>query len=79
MGSGRNRGRGPPIVRQVDLAVDIVQVVGPQLKDSNRDPLHPTLLRLSATLGREAAAFARRYRYAGLGRIELILRSRGEL
>jgi hypothetical protein len=44
------------------------------IQNLDRDPLHPTLLRLSAILGREAAAFARRYRYAGLGRIQLILR-----
>jgi hypothetical protein len=36
-------------------------------------PPHPALRRLSALLGHEAAAFARRYRYAGLGRLQLWL------
>jgi hypothetical protein len=33
---------------------------------------HPALIRLSGVLGRDAAAFARRHRYAGLGRLQLI-------
>jgi hypothetical protein len=40
-------------------------------------PPHPALGRLSAVLGREAAAFTRRYRYAGLGLIQLILSRKG--
>jgi hypothetical protein len=32
----------------------------------------PALARLSGLLGREAAAFSRRHRYAGLGRLQLI-------
>jgi hypothetical protein len=34
--------------------------------------VHPALARLSGLLGREAAAFSRRHRYAGLGRLQLI-------
>jgi hypothetical protein len=73
IGSGLDGGRDLPIIRRsVDPAIN------GQIEDLGRDPLHPTLLRLSAILGREAAAFARRYRYAGLGRIQLILLSSDE-
>jgi hypothetical protein len=44
-----------------------------QVEDADREGPHATLLRLSGALGREAAAFSRRYRHAGLGLIQLIL------
>jgi hypothetical protein len=34
--------------------------------------VHPALARLSGLLGRDAAAFSRRHRYAGLGQLQLI-------
>jgi hypothetical protein len=45
---------------------------GEQIAESERRS-PPKLLHLSAVLGRDAAAFARRYRYAGLGLLQLIL------
>jgi hypothetical protein len=35
-------------------------------------PVHPALAQLSGLLGRDAAVFSRRHRYAGLGRLKLI-------
>jgi hypothetical protein len=45
---------------------------GQETRGSAHPVAHPALSRLSGVLGREAAAFARRYRYAGLGRLQLI-------
>jgi hypothetical protein len=74
MGSGLDGGRGrssvPPAV---DQAIGPTQAAGAEADGSNRASLHPKLLSLSGVLGQEAAAFARRYRYAGLGRLQLIL------
>jgi hypothetical protein len=68
--------QGLPTVGQfVDPAIDHGEAAGRLLDDSNHGPLHPALFRLSGVLGREAAAFAHRYRYARLGRIQLILQS----
>jgi hypothetical protein len=50
-------------------------VAGPDPETRGRDAhpsLHPALVRLSGVLGRDAAEFARRHRYAGLGRLQLI-------
>jgi hypothetical protein len=41
-------------------------------RDSARPSVHPALTRLSGVLARDAADFARRHRYAGLGRLQLI-------
>ena len=80
MRSGRDGGRDPPIVRQsVEPAIDDIQAADRQTADSKRGPVSPTLLRLSGVLGREDAVFVRRYRYAGLGSIKLILQSSDEL
>lgn len=45
---------------------------GQETRGSAHPAAHPALSLLSGVLGREAAAFARRYRYAGLGRLQLI-------
>jgi len=49
---------------------------GPHMKEeagrAAYPPAHPALARLCGLLGREAAAFSRRHRYSGLGRLQLI-------
>jgi hypothetical protein len=47
------------------------------VENADREGPHPALVPLSGALGREASAFSRRYRYAGLGLIQLVL-SRGD-
>jgi hypothetical protein len=49
-----------------------------QWPEANRPmPLHPALTALARLLGRQAAVHVRKYRFEGLGRIQLILNEMG--
>ena len=63
--------RGMREVRRPDGSNWVPQPA-PETGKSAYPPAHPALARLCGLLGRDAAAFSRRYRYAGLGRLQLI-------